>query len=345
MTKLAEINVTNVLAPRFGRGWHCLGEAADFRDGKLHTLNIFGTRLLAFATSTGEISVLDAHCPHMGADLSTGVIVNDRVVCPFHHWQFDASGKCAEIPYCKRIPPKAKVRTWLTCEENRLLFVWNNPEGKPPAADVVIPHLPEQDSDEWLQSWNMDKLIIETNPRELVDNLVDAQHFGPVHGTPTKYFANVFEGHIAHQIFHGDSENLGGDLVAESAYFGPATHLTRMRAVFDGLEIHSILLNCHVPIDAESFELRFGCMVKKVPGWTAEQNLALAQDYVMRNRESFYQDVDIWKSKIRVNNPVLAEGDGPVYQLREWYQQFFTDEAAVPASMAERREIITVDQR
>ncbi|MNR03414.1 3-ketosteroid-9-alpha-monooxygenase oxygenase subunit [compost metagenome] len=118
-----------------------------------------------------------------------------------------------------------------------------------------------------------------------------------------------------------------------------------MRAVFDGLEIHSILLNCHVPIDAESFELRFGCMVKKVPGWTAEQNLALAQDYVMRNRESFYQDVDIWKSKIRVNNPVLAEGDGPVYQLREWYQQFFTDEAAVPASMAERREIITVDQR
>ena len=197
MTKLAAINVDSILAPRFGRGWHCLGDAADYRDGQLHTLNIFGTRLLAFATASGEISVIDAHCPHMGADLSQGTLENDRVVCPFHHWQYDASGKCVEIPYCKRIPPKAKTRRWLTCEENNLLFVWNNPEGKAPADNVVIPHLPEQDSDEWLHDWHMDKLVIETNPRELVDNLADAQHFGPVHGTPTKYFHNVFEGHIA----------------------------------------------------------------------------------------------------------------------------------------------------
>jgi 3-ketosteroid 9alpha-monooxygenase subunit A len=100
-----------------------------------------------------------------------------------------------------------------------------------------------------------------------------------------------------------------------------------------------------VPISANSFELRFGCMVKKVPGWTDEQNQALAIDYVQRNRESFYQDVDIWTHKVRVNNPVLAEGDGPVYQLREWYQQFFTDEANVAPSMAERREFITVGAR
>ena len=133
--------------------------------------------------------------------------------------------------------------------------------------------------------------------------------------------------------------------MAESAYYGPATHLTRMRAMFDGQEIKSILLNCHVPIGPNSFELRFGCMVKKVPGWSDAQNEALALDYVQRNRDSFYQDVDIWTHKVRVNNPVLAEGDGPVYQLREWYQQFFTDEAGVPASMAERREITTVDQR
>lgn len=120
MTKLAAINVDSILAPRFGRGWHCLGDAADYRDGQLHTLNIFGTRLLAFATASGEISVIDAHCPHMGADLSQGTLENDRVVCPFHHWQYDASGKCVEIPYCKRIPPKAKTRRWLTCEENNL---------------------------------------------------------------------------------------------------------------------------------------------------------------------------------------------------------------------------------
>ncbi|MNG29583.1 3-ketosteroid-9-alpha-monooxygenase oxygenase subunit [compost metagenome] len=71
----------------------------------------------------------------------------------------------------------------------------------------------------------------------------------------------------------------------------------------------------------------------------------MAKAYVQGNRTSFYQDVDIWKHKIRIDNPVLAENDGPVYQLREWYQQFFTDEDKVPASMAERREFITVDER
>ncbi|MDZ3991954.1 hypothetical protein PspTeo4_13544 [Pseudomonas sp. Teo4] len=183
--------------------------ADDYRDGKLHTLNIFGTRLVAFASSTGDISILDAFCPHMGADLSQGTIENDTVVCPFHHWKYDTSGKCVEIPYCKRIPPKAKTRSWLTCEENNLLFVWNNPEGRPPKEGVVIPHLPEMDDPEWIHEWNIDTMLIDTNPRELVDNLVDAQHFGPVHGTPTKYFANVFEGHIGRQIFHGDSSAWG----------------------------------------------------------------------------------------------------------------------------------------
>ncbi|MOA69956.1 3-ketosteroid-9-alpha-monooxygenase oxygenase subunit [compost metagenome] len=66
---------------------------------------------------------------------------------------------------------------------------------------------------------------------------------------------------------------------------------------------------------------------------------------MQNNRNSFYQDVDIWKHKIRIDNPLLAEGDGPVYQLREWYSQFFMDEADVPAKMRERLEIVTVDKR
>lgn len=346
MTKLAEISLDNAQRThRYARGWHCLGDAADYRDGKLHTLNIFGTRLVAFATSEGAISILDAYCPHMGADLSQGTIENDRVVCPFHHWKYDTAGKCVEIPYCKRIPPKAKTRAWLTCEVNNLLFIWNNPEGKAPKEGVVIPHLEVMDNAEWIHEWNIDTMLIETNPRELVDNLVDAQHFGPVHGTPTKYFSNIFEGHIGHQIFHGDSERLGGDLVAESAYYGPATHLTHLSSMFGDVRIHAILLNSHVPVGPNSFELRFGCMVQRVPGWTEEQNQEVAKAYVMSNRASFYQDVDIWKHKIRIDKPVLAETDGPVYQLREWYEQFFTDEDQVPASMAERREFVTVDER
>lgn len=49
----------------------------------------------------------------------------------------------------------------------------------------------------------------------------------------------------------------------------------------------------HLPEMANSFDLRFGCMVKRVPGWTEEQNLEVAKAYVKGNRDSFYQDVVI----------------------------------------------------
>ena len=41
------------------------------------------------------------------------------------------------------------------------------------------------------------------------------------------------------------------------------------------------------------------------------------------------QDVHIWLNKAPVQNPLLCEEDGPVYQLRRWYEQFYVDQADV----------------
>ena len=45
---------------RFARGWHCLGLAAGFRDGGPHAVQAFGTKLVVFADSAGQLHVLDA---------------------------------------------------------------------------------------------------------------------------------------------------------------------------------------------------------------------------------------------------------------------------------------------
>ena len=52
----------------------------------------------------------------------------------------------------------------------------------------------------------------------------------------------------------------------------------------------------------------------------------------------FEQDVAIWKNKTRIDNPLLCEEDGPVYQLRRWYEQFYVDVADVTADMVDRFE-------
>ena len=55
--------------------------------------------------------------------------------------------------------------------------------------------------------------------------------------------------------------------------------------------------------------------------------------------KGFLQDVEIWKNKARIDNPLLVEEDGAVYQLRRWYQQFYVDAADVTPEMTDRFEI------
>ena len=52
----------------------------------------------------------------------------------------------------------------------------------------------------------------------------------------------------------------------------------------------------------------------------------------------FEQDVEIWKNKSRIENPLLCEEDGPVYQLRRWYEQFYVNVADITEDMTARFE-------
>ena len=54
--------------------------------------------------------------------------------------------------------------------------------------------------------------------------------------------------------------------------------------------------------------------------------------------EGFLADVKIWQHKARIENPLLCEDDGPVYQLRRWYEQFYVDIADIEPEMVQRFE-------
>lgn len=329
---------------RYARGWHTLGLAEQYKDGKPHTLDIFGTKLVCYQGSDGLLHVLDAYCVHMGADLSTGRVEGNNVVCPFHEWKFGPDGACKEIPYCKRIPPKARTKVWPLAEQNQLLFIYHDPEGNPPPDEIAIPRIEACFDGEWTP-WVINQWLFNTNCRELVDNLADMAHFGPVHYAPVVYFANIFEKHKASQITIGSSKTLTeGGLTTHNTYFGPAYHITHMRGVLDGHAVESILLNSHVPRDLNSFHQRFGVMVKKQKHLSDEENNAVAKAYADMVFTAFAQDQAIWDTKKRVDNPLLCEGDGPIYQLREWYSQFYVNAADVPATVRDRKVFETVTE-
>ena len=343
MTSSAAAKIEAAIMPeRYARGWHCLGLASDYTD-KPVALNYFGIKLVAYRGSDGQVHILDAYCPHMGADMSLGCVEGNSLRCPFHHWRWGADGICDDIPYAKRIPPKAVIRAWPTLEENRLLFVWNDPEGNPPIEAQRIPHIDACFSDDW-SPWCIELFRIETNCRELVDNMADIGHFSPVHANHITTFKNISEGHVYSQVQTGSSDTLSAadeeGLTSVATYYGPAYMVTHMTGEMGGVEVESRLLVSHVPITTESFDLRFGVMIKKNPGLRAAENQAIVDTYSKLASEAFKQDVHIWHNKVRVDNPILCDGDGPIHKLRQWYQQFYVDVKDVPAVLRERREYV-----
>ncbi|QYN36874.1 3-ketosteroid-9-alpha-hydroxylase subunit A [Pseudonocardia sp. DSM 110487] len=344
------VRTIDVGAPptRFARGWHCLGLADSFRDGKPHAIEAFGTKLVVFADSQGELKVLDAYCRHMGGDLSQGSVKGDAVACPFHDWRWGGNGRCAGIPYAKRVPPRARTRSWITLEENKQLFVWNDPQGNPPPPEVVIPRIEGAFSSEW-SNWTWDSVRIEgSHCREIIDNVVDMAHFFYVHFAFPTYFKNIFEGHVATQLLNtrgradiGSGSNYAGkDNVArsEASYYGPSYMIDNLWNDYRGFTIETILINCHYPVTADSFVLQWGVIVRKPPGVSDADADRIAAKFAKATGVGFLQDVEIWKNKTRIDNPLLCEEDGPVYQLRRWYEQFYVDVEDVTEDMTKRFE-------
>ena len=155
-----------------------------------------------------------------------------------------------------------------------------------------------------------------------------------------KSFRNIVHGHTYTQILTASSELLAeeGELYSEATYYGPAYMTTYMSGQMAGQRMESRLLVTHVPIDTHSFDLRFGVLVKKIPGMSEAETEAMIQGYVEQNRAAFFQDVQIWHTKIRVDNPLMCDGDGPVSRLRQWYHQFYQDVAEVGEQFSQRRE-------
>jgi 3-ketosteroid 9alpha-monooxygenase subunit A len=229
---------------------------------------------------------------------------------------------------------------------NGQVFVYNDPEGNLPPKDCNIPELEEFGNDQWTP-WTWNHLVIEgANCREIIDNVVDMAHFFYVHYALPDYFKNVFEGQTAAQYMnsHGRPDiDLGtayGDTRMESiaAYYGPSYMLNPMVQRYGDYAIETIMTNCHYPIDSNSFVLMYGVMAKIPDGLTAEQAGKMAKKIVKGIEVGFLQDVEIWKNKSRIDNPLLVEEDGPVYQLRRWYEQFYVDQADVTEDMTQRFE-------
>jgi phenylpropionate dioxygenase-like ring-hydroxylating dioxygenase large terminal subunit len=83
---------------------------------------------VAFRTESGAVAVLDARCPHLGANLSCGKVKGEAIQCPFHHWSFGVDGVCRDIPVTGEMPRFARQIIYpVRVRHGRVIF-FNGPE-------------------------------------------------------------------------------------------------------------------------------------------------------------------------------------------------------------------------
>src|SRR4051794_19620424 len=93
----------------------------------------------------GEVSAFPARCPHRLVPLAAGTVVDGRLQCPYHGWQFDAEGRCASIPSLGPDgipPPRADLHGPWAVEE-RGGWVWLGASSTPPSCPAAAGTPPE----------------------------------------------------------------------------------------------------------------------------------------------------------------------------------------------------------
>lgn len=99
--------------------WYPVAEVADV-DGAAsgsspRAVRLFGEDFVLWATSSGSYSLSQAYCPHRSAHLSGGWVNDGDIVCPYHGWAFDGTGRCTHIPQMEPdlpVPARAHLATF-----------------------------------------------------------------------------------------------------------------------------------------------------------------------------------------------------------------------------------------
>ena len=62
------------------------------------SLRRLGYKIALWRDQAGQVHALEDHCPHRGAPLSLGVILGDRIACPYHGVEVKCDGTVTRVP-------------------------------------------------------------------------------------------------------------------------------------------------------------------------------------------------------------------------------------------------------
>jgi phenylpropionate dioxygenase-like ring-hydroxylating dioxygenase large terminal subunit len=157
--------------------WYVVLDSKEVPHNKLVSVTRLGEKMVFWRDKQGKVNCLSDRCPHLGASLCNGKHKGNRLACPFHGFEYDASGQCQFIPALGRSgePPKAmQVKAYPTYETQQLIWIWWGE----PSENLSQPHW--FDIDESF-SYGKYKDQWPVHYSRMIENQMDVMHLPFVH--------------------------------------------------------------------------------------------------------------------------------------------------------------------
>ncbi len=162
----------------YHQSWFPVALASEVPAGRPVGQDFLGTRVVVYRDAAGRPVVQGAYCPHLGADLSVGQVVDGQIRCAYHHWRFDCAGTCVDIPAGDRIPKAARIPTYPSAEAWGLVWAFNGA-----APTFPVPGIPGAEERELICEAHF-RGTRAVDPWVSISNGVDFQHLRTLHGIP-----------------------------------------------------------------------------------------------------------------------------------------------------------------
>jgi nitrite reductase/ring-hydroxylating ferredoxin subunit len=334
--------------PPYPNTWYQILRSSEVRRGEVKTLQLLGKELVAFRDHAGVLGVLNAFCPHLGAHLGKGGVVNaaGHLKCPFHEWTFATDGKCQSIPYCtKDIAEYSHIHqgAYRVLEKFGLVFLWYHSDGEPPRFGVEM-HVIEQPClpcDSLIREGS--SMLFNMHMMEPSLNTQDWYHFSTTHASypgfaPLRLFHTVRDTDFRDDGTFSFFEDMDASMCGL-----PRTRLPRLlnKVNFCGPAVAVIVsqfcgysnttLATFTPISPFKTKVTFTSFSSGgLCGLWKYASLLVA--YTVEN--TVRQDLTTWEHKSNPAPKRLVAGDRPGFlRYHKWFEQFFTESSKLQQTL------------
>lgn len=316
-------------------GWFQIAWSDEIAIGDVHTMKYFGQEMVAWRAESGQLTVMNAYCEHLGAHLGFGGTVQGEVLqCPFHGWQWNQQGRNVCIPYEDRPNRGRRIKTYPVIERNESVYIWHDIENREPffdAPDVFASFGQDAGVDDYYPQQRLFEQGHEMHPQYVLENGVDFAHFKYVHGTPINpiFTRHDFDDAISYVdftiTFEGDDGQSIDDVRSgvEAINGGLGIAVTKSWGMIDNRTISAI-----TPVDDSTSDVRFMVYIGRPKGEVRnpERARVKAEEFGAEVIRQFRQDIHIWAHQRYSDPPALASSELKGFTaIREWAKKFYPD--------------------